>query len=99
MHTLSIKRLGFAMATTWVLLYIGCVLVMATVPKEEAVRFFNSLLHGLDVSPIMRWEMPWTDMIMGVVETFILGWLFGAAIAALYNLGSGERTESQAPCK
>ncbi|MFC1834005.1 DUF5676 family membrane protein [Thermodesulfobacteriota bacterium] len=47
----------------------------------------------------MRWEMPWTDVVIGVVETFILGWLFGAAIAALYNLASGKRAESQASCK
>ncbi len=52
MPTLSIKRLGFAMATTGVLLYAGCVFVMATVPRDVAVRFFNSLLHGLDVGPI-----------------------------------------------
>lgn len=90
MDTLNVKRLGFAMATTWVLLYVGCVFVMATVPKAEAVRFFNNLLHGLDVGPVMRWEMPWTDMVIGVVETFILGWLVGAAIAALYNLGAGR---------
>ncbi len=37
--------------------------------------------------PIMNWDMPWTEMIIGLPEVFILGGLTGAAIAALYNVG------------
>lgn len=91
MGIINIKRFGFAMGSALALLYLGCAFVMATVPKEAAIRFFNSLLHGVDVTTIMRWDMPWTEMIVGVLETFILGWLFGAALAALYNLGAERR--------
>lgn len=92
MHNLSVKRLGFAFGTTAALLYLGCVFVMLTVPRETVIRFFNSLLHGWDVTPIMRWDMPWWEALLGVMETFILAWLVGAAVAALYNLGASRKT-------
>lgn len=88
MNRLDVTRFGFAVGASLTLLYVGCVFVMATVPKAAAVRFFNSLFHGLDVGPIMRWDMPWTEMVIGVFETFILGWLFAAVVAVLYNLGT-----------
>ncbi|MFH7325793.1 DUF5676 family membrane protein [Desulfurivibrio sp. C05AmB] len=95
METLSIKRLGFSLGMGMAIIYLGCVFVMLTVPRDAAVGFFNSLTHGVDWSPIMRWEMPWWEMIIGVIQVFILGWLFGAMIAAFYNLGgrmARERT-------
>lgn len=88
MDAISPKRLGFALAATSALLYLGCVFVMMTVPKEAAISFFNSMLHGIDVTPIMRWEMPISEMVMGILETFILFWLVGATIAVFYNLGA-----------
>tara|TARA_R110002096_G_scaffold425301_1_gene633829 strand:+ start:499 stop:657 length:159 start_codon:yes stop_codon:yes gene_type:complete len=46
-------------------------------------------MHGVDATPIMRWDMPWWETAVGVLEIFILGWLFGAVIAVFYNLGAG----------
>jgi hypothetical protein len=88
MNTISIKRLGLATASVFALIYLGCVFVMATVPKATAVRFFNSLAHGVDWAPIMRWDTPLWEMAVGVLEVFILGWLVGAAFAAFYNVGA-----------
>lgn len=55
MQTLSLRRLGFALGAGFALVYLGCVFVMLTAPKEAAIRFFNSILHGVDVTTIMRW--------------------------------------------
>jgi protein-S-isoprenylcysteine O-methyltransferase Ste14 len=87
MDIMSIKRLGFALGASSALLYLGCAFVMMTVPPDAAVRFFNSITHGVDWGPIMRWDMPWWEMVVGVLQVFILGWLFGALIAAFYNSG------------
>lgn len=87
---LNVRRLGFALGSASALLYLGCVFVMLTAPQEVVVSFFNSLLHGWDVGPIMRWDMPWWEAVIGVLEMFILGWLFGAVIAVFYNLGLGR---------
>ena len=87
MDAINIKRFGFAFGATFALLYLGCVFVMATAGKEVAIRFFNSLLHGIDVSSIIRMNMPVGEMVIGVIEIFILGWLSGATIASIYDFG------------
>lgn len=86
MNIIDIRRLGFAVGTTMALLYLGCMFVMATTGEATTVRYFNSLLHGLDVSTIIRSEVPLWEAAMGVVQVFILGWLTGASIAAIYNV-------------
>ena len=90
MKTIDFKRFGMAWGVTSALLYLGCVFVMWAAGKEAGVRFFNSLMHGIDVAPIIRTDMPWWEMGMGLVEIFILGWLIGAAVAAIYNFGLGN---------
>ncbi len=95
-NTLSIKRLGFALGATSAVLYVGCVFVMLTVPKEAVVRFFNSIMHGWDVEPIMRWDMPWWEAVAGTIEVFILGWLVGAVIAVFYNVTADRKEVSDA---
>lgn len=88
MGAIDIKRLALAFGTTFSLLYLGCVLVMSTVGREASILFFNSLMHGLDVTSIIRMNMPLWEMILGIIEIFIMGWLIGATIASIYNLGS-----------
>ena len=89
--TLSVKRFGFALGATSALLYLGCVFVMLTASREDVIGFFNSMMHGVNIEPIMRWDMPWWEAVIGVIEIFILGWLVGAVIAAFYNIGLHPR--------
>jgi hypothetical protein len=91
MGRIDIKRFGLAFGSTAALLYLGCILVVSTAGRETTIRFFNSLLHGIDVTAILRTEMPLWEMLMGIVETFILGWLIGASIASIYNFGLRRR--------
>lgn len=91
METIDIKRFGMACGLTSALLYLGCVFVMWTVGREGSILFFNSLMHGIDVPSIIRTDMPWWEMVMGVVEVFIIGWLTGAAVAGIYNFGLGRQ--------
>ena len=92
MKTLSIKKLGMAVGTTGAVLYIGCIILMVSVGREGTIFFFNSLLHGLDVEPIIRMSVPPLDALFGLIQTFILGWLVGALIAAIYNIGIDQDT-------
>ncbi len=86
MNTINIKRFGFAFGITGVILYLGCILLMATVGHEGTVKFFNSLLHGLDVTFIIRMQVSWVEALIGIVETFIIAWFIGASIACFYNI-------------
>jgi len=86
--SLSIPRAGFALGGSLAVLYTGCVFLMMTAPRDAVVRFANSVLHGLDIESIMRWEMPVWEACIGVIEIFIIGWFLGALFASLYNFGS-----------
>lgn len=85
MNLIDAKRFGFAVGATMSLLYLGCAFVMATAGETATIAFFNSLLHGIDVTAIVRKDMPLAEMFVGFVETFILGWLVGASVASIYN--------------
>jgi hypothetical protein len=88
--SIDIRRFGMALGATSALVYLGCVLAMVIVSRETAIFFFNSLFHGIDFDSIIRTNMPFWEMAMGIVVIVILGWLTGATIAAFYNLGRGE---------
>ena len=85
MHRLNVKKLGFVFGLTGTIIYLGCMIVMATAGREGSIIFFNSLLHGLDTSNIIRMDIPLLEVLMGIVQTFILWWLIGASIGAFYN--------------
>jgi hypothetical protein len=91
MEKLSIKRFGMAVGSTGAILYLGCMLLMVTVGQEGTIWFFNSLLHGLDTTSIIRMDVPFWQALLGIVQTFILGWLIGALIASIYNFGSNPK--------
>jgi hypothetical protein len=88
MNTINIKRFGLAFGVTGAILYLGCIVLMATVGREGSILFFNNLLHGLDTSSIIRMNVPLWEAILGIIEIFILGWLVGICIAAIYNFSS-----------
>lgn len=85
MNRINIKKFGFAVGLTGAIIYLGCMVVMLTAGREGTIDFFNSLLHGLDITSIIRMDVPLWEAGIGIVQTFILGWLVGALIAAFYN--------------
>ena len=85
MYRLNVKKFGFALGLTGALIYLGCMIVMATAGQEGSITFFNSLAHGLDVTTIIRMDIPLSEALIGIIQIFILGWLIGACIAAFYN--------------
>jgi hypothetical protein len=85
MDRINVKKLGFAFGFTGALIYLGCMIVMITAGQEGSIAFFNSLLHGIDTTNIIRMDVPLLEAFFGVIQTFILWWLIGACIAAFYN--------------
>lgn len=82
---LNSKGLGLAFGVAGAFFYLGCVLIMAIAGPEVLVLFFNGLLHGLDVTPVLQLEVGFWVSVIGLVNTFVIGWLFGALIAVVYN--------------
>ncbi len=88
MDRIQIRKLALAFGLTWALFYLGCSLLMILLGPEGTVWFFNSLLHGLDTSTVVRMDVPFSEFLIGLISSFVLGWLAGAIIAYVYNLGS-----------
>lgn len=86
MNYIHIRRFGLATGLTAALLYMGCAIVMYSVGHDGTIKFFNTLLHGLDTTSIIRMEITVQEELLGIAQTFILGWFVGALIAAFYNL-------------
>lgn len=85
MDHINVKKFGLSFGLTGALLYLGCMILMLTVGHTGTVKFFNSILHGLDVSTLVQMDVPLWEAGIGIIETFILGWLVGACIAGFYN--------------
>ena len=66
MGRINIRKFGLAWGATASLFYIGCIILMLTVGREGTVLFFNSLLHGLDVSGALRMDVPWWQALFGI---------------------------------
>lgn len=86
MGAIDVKKMGLAVGLTLVILRLGCIIVFSALSHEQAVSFFNTLVHGIDVAPILKSEMSVQSMIYGLIQIFILGWLVGATTASTYNL-------------
>jgi len=91
MQQLNVKKLGLAFGLTVALIYLGCIIVMITVGQEGTIAFFNSLLHGLDTTTIIRIDVSLLEALLGIVQIFILGWLIGACIGVFYNAQKKEQ--------
>ena len=86
MKLIHIKSLGFAAGITAALLYLGCALVVNFTSAETTRTFFNSLLHGIDIGTMLRMNVSFRETILGLIQTFIIAWLIGTSIAAIYNI-------------
>lgn len=91
MDQINIRKFGLAFGLTGALLYFGCAAVMLLLGHDSTVKFFNALLHGLDVSTIIRMDVPFVEVLFGLIQTFILSWLIGACIAAIYNVSLNKK--------
>lgn len=86
MGAINVKKMGLAVGLTLAVFRVGCIIVFAALSREQAVAFFNTLLHGIDINPILTTGTSTIEVIYGLIQIFILGWLAGATIASIYNL-------------
>ncbi|OGX06724.1 MAG: hypothetical protein A2Z88_09630 [Omnitrophica WOR_2 bacterium GWA2_47_8] len=86
MGVINVKKFALSFGLTFAFLRLLCVVVMALTPREATVAFFNTLLHGLDVSSVLRTDISMLEQVYGLIQIFVLGWLLGASIASIYNL-------------
>lgn len=79
------KKFSIAVGAAGIVFYLGCMLIMWILGSKGTVYFFNSILHGIDVSSILQVSYPITQIFTGMLFTFILGALAGFSVAKIYN--------------
>ena len=89
---LNIIKFGSACGVATGLFYIGCVLLMSIVGREGLVAFFNGLMHGIDIEPILRSHVSLGESLLGFINSVAVSWLFGALLASVYNVGITKKT-------
>lgn len=85
MHTINSNKLGLALGATGVILYFACICLMFIAGQGGTTWFFNSILHGLDVSTVSQMNVPVGQTIAGIVLTFGIGWFTGFMTGLIYN--------------
>jgi len=83
---LQALKLGMAFAVAGVSMYIGCLVLMLILGKEETIWFFNSILHGFDVTNSIRMNVPLAQTASGIIITAGISCFIGWLIAFVYNL-------------
>ena len=101
MQKLSPLPLGVAFGTAGVVYYVGCMIFMATATSDAVAWISNSVLHGVDVTSVMRESISLGQSLTGILLTFLGGLVFGALSAGIYNdflvrTGSKPETKSAA---
>lgn len=88
MNRLHVTKFGFAVGTTVALIYFSCILISLCIGNEAVAKFFGYLTHGFDFTSLVK-SNPITisEAVIGIIEWFIIAWLFGSSIAVLYNSG------------
>lgn len=85
MKKMHAKKFGLAVGITFSVFYITCVILMAIIGRENTILFSNSLMHGIDVTSIIRMKVPFGEVILGIFGMFAIGWLMGTVIVSMYN--------------
>ena len=78
-------KLGIAFASTGIVMYLGCMALMAFLGHDGTVWFFNSILHGFDTETIVRMEVPLAQTALGILLTVSISGFSGWLIASVYN--------------
>lgn len=100
MGAINIKKTGLALGLTMVVLRIGCLILFSIVSREQAVAFIKTLLCGVDVSSLIVTGMSMQDVVYGLIEIFVLGWLAGTLFASIYNVQAccGNKSGKKTSC-
>ncbi|HIH19911.1 TPA: hypothetical protein HA244_01445 [Candidatus Micrarchaeota archaeon] len=78
---LNEMKVGYALGTTWGILYAVCALLFMLVPRPT-IGFFNYLFHGIALDPK---PIDFGFAIVGLAVSSITAFAIGALFARVYN--------------
>lgn len=97
MNYIKVTRFGLAVGIAATLYYFACALVFIIGGRDVSIQYLNSVLHGVDISPILKQSMTVTELCISLVEFFVITTLVGATIAAIYNWLAHDASQKAKP--
>ncbi len=90
---LHVKSIVLAFGAAFALFYVGCAVVLSIAGRETAIVFFDNLLPGIDASSVVNLDLSLWTALLGFVEAFLLGCLWGGIVGGVYNLALPKTAE------
>ncbi len=75
----------FGMSLTTGVAYSICALFIVLAPLN-AVKFFNAMLHGIDLTKIMGKIITWSSFFAGLIEVIVITAVLTLLFVIFYNL-------------
>lgn len=85
MNKILPNKFGLSLGIAGAIFYVGCAVLMRIVSEETFVFLANNLCHGMDMTTIVRMDISLSESVLGIIEIFVLCWLFGVIAATSYN--------------
>ena len=80
----NINATGITLAFTLVILNLVCLILLLLMPTFT-LSLFGSFMHGIDLTKIAITPVIDLNTLIGIVVTFIGGYILGIIFALIYN--------------
>ncbi|MBS3097409.1 hypothetical protein J4209_01290 [Candidatus Woesearchaeota archaeon] len=84
MEKLNIKTIALTLAIVGGIFSLACAAFVALWPGG-AVRFFNAMFHGIDMTAIAKTNISIGSVVLGLIEVVVVSVIAGALFAWVYN--------------
>ena len=81
---LNTKLFALATGITTTIFSLVCAILFWLAP-QISLTIFNSLFHGIDLTKIAKNDLTFGSVILGLIISFIIGYLFGLLLTIFYN--------------
>jgi len=81
---INANKLGLSVGIAGAVLSVLCALLIALAPAFT-IGVFGAIFHGIDISQIANTTISFGGVILGIIDVFIIGYIFGWLVGSLYN--------------
>ena len=77
-------KIGIALGLVFAIMSLICAILVYIFPNGM-ISLANNIAHGIDFSQIAKTSFSWGRVIVGIIETFIIGFIGGWLFGLIYN--------------
>ncbi|MBS3074759.1 hypothetical protein J4447_04910 [Candidatus Pacearchaeota archaeon] len=81
---INASRFGLSFGIAGGIISLICGILLAIAPSFT-ISLFGAIFHGIDLSQIASKSVGIGGIILGIIEVFIIGYIFGWLVGVFYN--------------